>query len=175
MTTRGCVLVAGVLLGVAGCGASAPDVLTLADLEATKVVDIAMPAPDLVTAGQPTPEQFEQLAKLGVRRMICLRPATEPGSGWEERKASELGVTFVRLPIAGSDDVTVDNAKQLAAVMARLAGAVTMVCCANSNRVGALIALKAFHVDGKTAAEALAIGKACGLRGLERRVMQQLQ
>jgi hypothetical protein len=50
------------------------------------------------------------------------------------------------------------------------------VYCGSSNRVGALIALKAFYVDGIPADEALELGKQHGLTRMEaatRRVLEQ--
>jgi uncharacterized protein (TIGR01244 family) len=162
---------------LAACSDAAPAPVPpmLAQLQATGTPNVATPRPGLVTAGQPTPQQLEQLAQLGVKRVICLRPATEPGTGWEEQKCNALGLRFERLPIAGAGDLTRDNAQKLATAVAAGGDAVTMVCCARSNRVGALLALKAFHVDGKPADEALALGRAAGLAGLEPAVADKLQ
>ena len=155
-------------------GTKPPLVLT-PDLENTQVKNLAMPRPGLLTAGQPTEAQFEQLGKLGVKRVICLRPATENGTGWEEEKAKALGITFVRLPIAGADGLTQDNARRLGVELAAAGEATTMVCCGSSNRVGALLALHAFFVEQKSAADALAFGKAAGLKALEPQVVERLK
>lgn len=148
--------------------------LTLAALQETQIKNVALPQPGLGTAGQPTEAQFEQLAKLGVKRVIQLRVVNEPGTGWEEAKAKALGIEFVRLPVAGAEGITVDNAKKLAAELKAAGDQPTMVVCASSNRVGALLALKAFHVDGKTADEALAFGRAGGLKAAEPAVAKLL-
>lgn len=137
-----------------------------AELQATKVGNLAMPMAGVLTAGQPTEEQMAQLAKLGVTRVVCLRPATEAGTGWEEAKAGALGVQFVRLPIAGADDLTPAAAEKLAAELAAANGQTTLVCCGSSNRVGALLAMKAFFVDKQSKEQALALGKAAGLQKL---------
>lgn len=137
-----------------------------AELQATKVGNLAMPAPGLLTGGQPTEEQLAQLAKLGVTKVVCLRPATEAGTGWEEGKAAALGVQFVRLPITGADDLTPAAAEKLAAELAAANGQTTLVCCGSSNRVGALLAMKAFFVDKQSKEQALALGKSAGLQKL---------
>lgn len=134
-----------------------------AELQATKVNNLAMPMAGVLTAGQPSEEQMAQLAKLGVTRIVCLRPATEAGTGWEEAKAGALGVQFVRLPIAGADDLTPAAAEKLAAELAAANGQTTLVCCGSSNRVGALLAMKAFFVDKQSKEQALTLGKAAGL------------
>ena len=46
--------------------------------------------------------------------------------------------------------------------------------CGSSNRVGALFALKARLLDGKSPDEAIAIGEACGMTRLEPVVRQAL-
>lgn len=136
--------------------------------------NFAAPAPGLYTSGQPTEAQLTQLAALGVTHVINLKPATEKGTGWEEAKAKELGITFVRLPIAGQQDVTFANATRLAEAMRAAAGGPLLVCCQSSNRVGALLALDAFQNGGRSADQALAFGRAAGLAKLEPVVKQLL-
>ncbi|MCU0865767.1 MAG: sulfur transferase domain-containing protein [Planctomycetes bacterium] len=170
------------LFALAACSApetpelsTKPPLVLTPDLEGTQIKGLAMPRQGLLTAGQPTEAQFEQLGKLGVKRVICLRPDTEPGTGWEEVKAKQLGITFVRLPIAGADGLTPDNARRLGQELAAAGDATAMVCCGSSNRVGALLALHAFFVEQKSAAEALAFGKAAGLKALEPQVKERLK
>lgn len=146
-----------------------------AKFEALRLRNFSMPQPNLLATGQPTEEQFAQLAKLGVLHVVCLRLADEVGTGWEEPKAKELGVHFVRLPVDGQKGLTVDNAQKLAQELAAANGGTTLVCCGSSNRVGALLAMKAFHVDKQSAADALALGKAAGLKSLEPQVVDKLK
>jgi protein tyrosine phosphatase (PTP) superfamily phosphohydrolase (DUF442 family) len=138
------------------------------------VRNLAEPRPGLWTSGQPTAEQFEGLAAAGVRRVVCLRPADEPGTGFEEVAAARRGITFVRLPIRSADDLTADNARALDFALTGGDGA-TLVACGSSNRVGALLALRAFHVEGQTAADALAFGRTAGLAGLGEAVAERLK
>ncbi|MBL8722802.1 MAG: hypothetical protein JNK49_02085 [Planctomycetes bacterium] len=160
---------AGQPQGVAPSPATAP---TADQLAALQIKNLAVPTPGLITAGQPTEAQFEALAKLGVKRYVCLRPDGEAGTGFEAEKAKALGVEFVRLPVAGADDLTADQARALAQALTGAGPAV--VACGSSNRVGALLALKAFFVDGKSADEALQFGKAAGLKALEPEVQKRL-
>lgn len=154
---------------------AAADPALFTKLQPLQVTNLAMPAPHLLTAGQPTETQFEQLAKNGVSRIVCLRAPNEPGTGWEEAKAKALGVQFVRLPIAGGDGVTVENAQKLGQALAAGGDATTLVCCHTSNRVGAMLAMKAFFVDGVPADAALAFGRSAGLKGLESNVAGKLK
>lgn len=147
-----------------------------ADADAIAAIKVANftngPAPNLMCSGQPTPEQFPRLAAAGVRRIVCLRKATESGTGWEERQAPHDGIEFVRFVIEGKQDMTEAKAREFAALVD--GETPTLVACGSSNRVGAMMALKAKFVDGKSKEEALAIGKANGLKALEPAVIEAI-
>jgi uncharacterized protein (TIGR01244 family) len=166
-------IAAASLLLIAGCSQPAPAPATaqapaIGSLftPALGLLNEARPAPGLITSGQPTEAQFAALPAAGVAAVIHLRPTTEKGTGWEEAKAKDLGLAFVRLPIDGAKDVTEANARKLAELLAGAKGPV-LLSCGSSNRCGALLALKAFHVDGKSKDEALAFGRSGGLKALE--------
>jgi uncharacterized protein (TIGR01244 family) len=166
-------LAAASLLLIAGCRqpepapatAQAPAIGSLF-APALGLLNEARPEPGLITSGQPTEAQFAALPAAGVTTVIHLRPTTEKGTGWEEAKARDLGFAFVRLPIDGAKDVTEANARKLADLLAGAKGPV-LLSCGSSNRCGALLALKAFHVDGLGKDEALACGRRGGLKALE--------
>jgi protein tyrosine phosphatase (PTP) superfamily phosphohydrolase (DUF442 family) len=129
----------------------------------------------LQTFGQPTAGELLSFADSDVGTVICLRAAGEDGTGWEEEFARRNDIHFVRLPIEGPQDLNRNNAEALAKAMASAPGGAA-VYCGSSNRVGALIALKAFYVDGVPADEALELGKQHGLTRMEaatRRVLEQ--
>jgi len=146
-----------------------------AAVRALGVRNLRSPMPNVYTAGQPTEEQLAALSDLGVRRVVHLRLATENGTGWEEQKAPELHVDFVRLPINGTDGLSLNNVRTFAATLAEGRGQPTLVSCGSSNRVGALFALKAYWLDGKTPEEALQIGKDAGMTRMEEPVRALLQ
>jgi uncharacterized protein (TIGR01244 family) len=127
----------------------------------------------LATGGQPDPERFDELVAAGYRTFVNLRLSDEPGTGWEAARAQELGVEYVAIPVAGAEDVTEAKARELSRALDRAAGP-AYVYCRSGNRVGALLALEAFHVDGKDREEALAIGRAGGLTKLEPDVREAL-
>lgn len=164
-------LFASLLVLLAACASTPmPEAKTLQDL---KVANASQgPAAGLLCSGQPTPEQFPKLAKAGIQRVISLRAPTEAGTGWEERGAPLAGLEFVRFVVEGEKDLTPEKAREFAALLGD--GSRTLLACGSSNRVGAMLALKARFVDGKTADEALAIGKACGLSKLEPAVKEAL-
>ncbi|MEZ4473607.1 MAG: sulfur transferase domain-containing protein [bacterium] len=124
-----------------------------------------MPLPGVLTAGQPSGEQLQALAAAGYRTVVNTRGFGEPGVAEMPEYVAALGMRYVHIPMSGPDDVSLANARALAAALD--GGLPALVHCASSNRVGALFALKAYRLDGQSAAEALQLGRAAGLQGLE--------
>lgn len=129
---------------------------------------------DILTGGQPTDEHLEELKTLGYKTIVNLRSEAE-GAPEEGERAAALGLTYVWIPVSGAADLTPENAKMLAEAVSDGASRPLVVHCKSGNRVGALFALKAFHVDGKSAEEALAIGRDAGLTSLEGEVKTLLE
>jgi protein tyrosine phosphatase (PTP) superfamily phosphohydrolase (DUF442 family) len=138
------------------------------------VQNVAAPLPDLITAAQPTREQMDRMMALGYRSFVSLQLEEEPGAGWEEEGVPASGGRFGRIPVAGPDDLTRENVERLAAMLDQAGGDQTVLYCASSNRVGALLALKAYWLDGADPDEALALGREAGLTGLEPNVRSLL-
>ena len=153
--------------------ASVPDTL-LSVVAEMGVRNARMPMDRLVTSGQPMPEQLLSLQSAGIEHFVSLRPTTEDGAGWEEELMAGEGVQFDRLPISGSGSLTRDNVHAFAAIMDEVGEKTAMLYCASSNRVGAMLALKAHWVDGESAEEALELGLASGLTSLESSVRDLL-
>jgi protein tyrosine phosphatase (PTP) superfamily phosphohydrolase (DUF442 family) len=159
----------------AACGRGA-DGSPAEEAAALGLQNVAEPVPGLITAAQPTPAQVGQLREMGYDRFISLRLTDEPGAGWEEVGIPETGASFRRIPVAGPDDLTLANVEALAAMLEADDAEGTVLYCASSNRVGAMLALKAFWLDGESAEEALALGRGAGMRSLEpevRRIMEE--
>lgn len=130
------------------------------------------PFADVATAGQPSPEQLRAAKAHGLRRIVNLRPHSEPIGFDEAAVAAELGIDYVNIPVAGPGDLSADKARALDAAL-RDAGGPVLVHCASSNRVGALFALRA-QQQGQSAEAALEVGRAAGLRAMEPVVRQLL-
>ncbi len=145
---------------------------TVPDIE---IRNAKAPSPGVLTGGQPTAEQLEQAARAGYRTIVNLRGTGEDAGYDEPAKVAELGLAYVAIPMAGADGLTEANARQLAGIVDDADQRPVMVHCASGNRVGALLALKAFHVDGKSAEDALEIGLAAGLTRLEPAVRERLE
>lgn len=139
--------------------------LNVQQLEQVNVANLQVQNPMQLSAGQPTKEQLQKLAKLGVKHVINLRAETE--QRWNEQKYVEsLGMQYYSIAVAGKQDVTLQKAQELAKLMTRLENEPVLVHCASSNRVGALIAISA-HTKGLGTELALAKGKRWGMRSLE--------
>ena len=126
-----------------------------------------MLADDLLTGGQPTREQLEQAAAAGYRTVVNMRTPGEEGAWDDAALAAELGLRYVAMPVAGAGGLTPENARKLAEIIDDPRARPLMVHCASGNRVGALLALKAHHLDGASPEAALEIGLEAGLTRLE--------
>lgn len=131
-----------------------------------------MPESDLLTAGQPSAAQFEALAAAGLKHVINLRPPSEDAGFDEPAAVSALGLGYTVVPVASGEDLCLARVRELDAALAAANGAPTLVHCASSNRVGALLALRAAWLQDQSADEALAIGRAGGLTKMEGAVAQ---
>lgn len=145
----------------------------------TQLTDIALPfggapTPSLLTAGQPTAADFEALAKAGLKHVINLRPVTEDAGFDEAALAARLGLSYTNVPVAGPGDLNLANTRALDAALAKAGNEPTLVHCASSNRVGALLALRAGWLQQQPAEAALAAGRAGGLTKMEPAVAQLL-
>jgi uncharacterized protein (TIGR01244 family) len=131
------------------------------------------PVPGLLTGGQPSDDQLEKLAQLGYKTVVSLRTEGEAGSQGEAELAGRLGLRFVSIPIAGTAGLTRENAQRLADVLGQAEGS-TVIHCASGNRVGALLALKDYWIDGASAEDSLQLGLKAGLTRLEPAVKERL-
>lgn len=128
----------------------------------------------IISAGQPAPEHFAPLFKRGVRTVINLRTPQETKYD-EASEATRVGMKYVPIPVAGAADLTNDNVDALHQALEEAAGGRVLLHCGSSNRVGALMALRAQRHLGKTVPEALQVGRAYGLKALEDAVRAKLE
>lgn len=131
------------------------------------------PEPGIVTGGVPSQANLEEAKRLGYRTVVSLLPEAE--SREEATAAAALGLDFVSIPVAGEADVTEDNARKLGEVLALPSKRPLILHCSSGNRAGALLALHAFYVDGKSPEQALALGDAAGLTKLRPAVEAKLR
>jgi protein tyrosine phosphatase (PTP) superfamily phosphohydrolase (DUF442 family) len=147
--------------------AEAPLVNGLELAQFLQVSNAREPLPNLVTAGQLTEAQFQAMVDAGFEHFISLRLATENGAGWEEEYAAETATDFQRLPVAGAEQLSMESVQALDALLKEADGQPTVLYCGSSNRVGALMALRAYWLQGASAEDAMALGEAAGMTRLQ--------
>lgn len=154
-------------LALDGCAVQAP----VQRLPA--VSDAVSPAPGVLSAGRLGPADVYALRDAGVRQILDLTPDAETPDFDEAAAARAAGLAYANLPLAGPADLTYDNVLAFDAML-RAAKRPVLVHCASGNRVGAMAALRAAWVDGRPAEDAVAIGRAWGLKGLEGEVRRRI-
>lgn len=147
-------------------------VAAAADMPALK--NLSQPDPGHYAAGAISPADVDALAKAGIRNVINLRPASETPDFDEASAVRAAGMHYESLPIAGAADLNRANVDRFDALLEKQEGAPSLVHCASSNRVGALMALRAGWIKGQSTDEAIAVGKQWGLAGLEPVVREKL-
>lgn len=134
----------------------------------------AQPRPGLYTGGQPSAEQLRDAAATGIRTVIDLRQPGEDRGFDETAVAEELGLRYVRLPIAGAAGLTDANARTLERLLAQADGPV-LLHCASGNRAGALLALIHARGEGASVEQALGVGRRAGMTSLEPAIRKLLE
>jgi uncharacterized protein (TIGR01244 family) len=133
----------------------------LAELDIPNAV---MVSDTVVSGGQVTDEPLAKAKEMGVTTVVNLRAEGERAEyETEQARVEELGMTYVHIPIdpGTGEGLSEENARKLAEIVGK--GEPTIVHCKSGQRVGALFAMKAHHVDGKSPEEALEAGKQAGL------------
>jgi len=86
----------------------------------------------------------------------------------------DTGVSFTRIAVDGINGLTRENVMALARALDDAGSNNTVLYCGSSNRVGGLLALKAYWLEGAEPEEALEVGRNAGLAGLESAVTELL-
>ena len=132
-----------------------------------EIPNARQPIPGVLAGGQPTREQFADLAKAGYRTVVNLRSLAEEGAWDETEEIEALGMAFLHLPIQGSEALTRENTATLANVLNDPESYPVLIHCKSGNRVGALLALKAAWLDNATPDAAIQLGLEAGMTRLE--------
>jgi uncharacterized protein (TIGR01244 family) len=129
----------------------------------------------LVIGGQPTEENLRAAQAAGYGTVITLRTVGEPGTEGEQALVEELGMRFVSIPVDRETGLTADNARALDAALAEAGEAPVLLHCGSGNRVSALLAVRAFLVEGLGVDAALGRMRDWGLSHLEAKVREVLE
>lgn len=123
-----------------------------------------VPFNGILTGGQPTFDQIKQAAETGFKTVINLRTHNElPDPAQELTWVEGCGMKYFNIPVAVTEGFTPQNAEVFAGVLSKPEHYPLIVHCKSGERVGAMFALKAFHIDEKEIDEALLIGERAGL------------
>jgi uncharacterized protein (TIGR01244 family) len=126
----------------------------------------------VTTTGQPSATALSAAAAAGYKTVIDLRAPNEDRGLDEKATVEGLGMSYVNLPVDGAGGVSYANASALDKLLAEAPKPV-LLHCASSNRVGALLALRA-KAEGADSAAALELGVASGLGSLKAVVEKKL-
>ncbi|MDG1750366.1 MAG: sulfur transferase domain-containing protein [Thalassotalea sp.] len=137
-----------------------------------QMMNTLVPDEKLVVGGQPTIADLKLLHSLGVKQVVNLRPNTEKNDFDEPQLLKDLGIEYHSIPLTDISTFNKDSAFKVKCVLDLKQP--TLVHCASGNRVGALIALKAFWLEGLSPQESLDKGLQAGLTKLEPQVSQLL-
>ncbi len=126
-----------------------------------------VPFDGTLTGGQPTFDQIKQAGATGFKAIVNLRTDKElPDPDQERTWVEGAGMKYIHIPVAGAEGLTRENTKMFAAALSKPENYPLIVHCKSGQRVGAMFALKAFHIDEKSVEESLAIGERAGLTTL---------
>jgi len=139
------------------------------------VKNISHPASNRYGAGQPTAAEFAAFAKAGVKHVINLRPPGETPELNQAAMVTKAGMAYYNVPIAGGKDLTRDNVALIDKLLRQIGDEPVLVHCASSNRVGAIMALRAAWIDNVSKDQAIALGERWGLTRLQPNVERLLQ
>ncbi len=137
------------------------------------MINAAAPTKNLMTGGQPSIADLKMLAAGGTKVVVNLRTKGEFNRYDEKSEVEKLGMKYVSIEIDGRDGITLEKAKLLDASLNNLEQP-ALVHCASSNRVGGLLAYRAFKIHNQSALEALTFGKSAGMRSTEKQVKKLL-
>ena len=141
-----------------------------------KLPNFQVPFDSVLAGGQPTFDQIKQAAETGFKAVINLRTDNELPDPAQERVWVEgAGMKYFHIPISVPKELTPQKAKVFADVLSKPENYPLIVHCKSGNRVGAMFALKAFHIDEMEIEEALLIGKMAGLTKLAPTVKKILE
>lgn len=157
--------------GLSSCSSLPP--LSQQELTALDVTNPQFVDGTVLTGGQPSETDLDLLKQSGFRRVISLRAEGEDTGYDEAAKVRALGMSYISIPVSTDKGLDAETAQYLRSVLAQ-SSEPTLLHCGSGNRVGAMYAIGAFHLDGDSLEQAIEKGRAAGLTGFEPRVREML-
>lgn len=139
-----------------------------------RLPNVSFPAAHRIASGRLQARDIPALRKAGVREVIDLSADSETPHFDEAKAVRRAGIEYHNLPIRGANDLDDANVARFDRFLTEAGDKEVLVHCASSNRVGALIALRAAIIQGKSDQAAIAEGRSWGLKGLEPAVRERL-
>ena len=118
---------------------------------------------DIYLAGQPSPDDFQEFKKRGVKSVLNLRTKDEMDFA-EAKTLKSLGLEYHHIPIAGPDSLTDENFDKLRKLLNEKDQRPMLLHCTAANRVGAVWLTHRVLDGGLTYEAALAEAKTVGLK-----------
>jgi uncharacterized protein (TIGR01244 family) len=142
--------------------ASVPALAGVPDgVDPAQIPEYRLVRPDLAAAGQPSPEALGRLKEMGFRTVVNLR--TEKEGAVEEKAVVEAqGLRYVWVPVT-AESLSLADVEAVEKVIEDPSAGPVLLHCHSSNRVGGVWAVVEAR-RGKSLEEALAAGRAAGLR-----------
>ena len=162
------------LLSLCMLSASAAATCTVGGKILETLPNMSCHAPNLVASGRLEAADVAKLERAGIRVVIDLSENSETPDFDEAAALKRAGISYRNLPIRGAAGLTVENARQLDQLIADAGDRPTLIHCASSNRVGALMALRATNLQGASVEAALEVGTSWGLKSLRPVVEERL-
>lgn len=134
--------------------------------------EASLPAEGIVTTGQPDAELLDVIAEAGFAAVVDFRGPDEDRGLDEKTAVEERGMRYIAIPVAGTDDISYENARLLDDALGGIDGPVLMHC-ASGNRAAAILALRAKQ-NGADAEAALQTGLDAGLTRSRKVVEERL-
>ena len=163
------VLLLVALLAAPAWSAARPDAKALAALP-----NLSVHAPNFVASGRLEAGDIAALRKAGIRTVIDLSDDEETPDFDEATAVGDAGMAYRNLPIDGGNGLTRENVERFDKLVAAAGDTPTLIHCGSSNRVGALVAMRAALIEGQSLEAAIETGRSWGLKGLEPIVREQL-
>jgi protein tyrosine phosphatase (PTP) superfamily phosphohydrolase (DUF442 family) len=136
--------------------------------------NVGKPLNNLVTGGQPSLDDLKKLAKNGIKLVINLRTEGEFELFDERKEVEALGMRYISIQVAGAEGINLDNVNALDRALNNLSEP-TLLHCASSNRVGGLLAYRAYKLQQQSKQDALKLGKKAGMRSTAARVKSLIE
>ncbi|MGQ4277153.1 fused DSP-PTPase phosphatase/NAD kinase-like protein [Pseudidiomarina sp. E22-M8] len=169
------ILVSLLLFTIVGCTTQSDNHQKIVASDAvTSIYNFSQPAPNHAAGGQPKKHEIGLLADAGVDMVINLRSHPEMTDIHEAQWTTENQLAYYHIPIAGADGLTQENVKLFHQTLWLNEDKNIFMHCASSNRVGAMMALRAAWFQGADQEAALAIGEQYGMTSLRKRVEELL-